>query len=184
MRCDVVVVMLASLSTPAAAQDEPVWVPTERLISVTAGVGNSMGWFGAQGERYLADERLSVFVGLGYTPGLDRGDPTGPTFAAGLRSFTSGIKHRAFVEGSVSQLLVANGPLDEGSRLYGPGVQGGYQFVSPRGFTLMASVGVGYALATPRGVAPWAAQLGLSLGYTWRRARSGGGGGPLDHRTK
>ena len=49
-----------------------------------------------QGERYFLDERLSVFVGLGYTPRLDQGDPTGPTFAAGLRSFTSGIKHRFF----------------------------------------------------------------------------------------
>ena len=59
-----------------------------------------MGWFGAQGERYFLDERLSVFVGLGYTPSLDQGDPTGPTFAAGLRTFTSGAKHRLFVEGS------------------------------------------------------------------------------------
>jgi hypothetical protein len=131
-----------------------------------------MGWFGAQGERYLADERLSIFVGLGFTPSLDQGDPTGPTFAAGIRTFTAGTKHRAFVEGSVSQLLVENSVLGDGGRLYGPGLQGGYQFVSTGGFTLMASLGVGYALAVRDGIDPWAGQVGLSAGYTWRRQRS------------
>jgi hypothetical protein len=38
------------------------------MVTVTAGVGNAMGWFGVQGERYFMDE------------------PDGPTFAAGLRS--------------------------------------------------------------------------------------------------
>ena len=148
--------------------------PAERLITLTAGVGNAMGWFGAQGERYFLDERLSIFVGLGYTPHLGQKDPTGPTFAAGLRSFTSGIKHRAFLEGGMSQLRVENRPEGGGDRYYGPGVQGGYQFVSTGGFTLMASVGLGYALAVRRGLDPWASQVGLSLGYTWRRARSDG----------
>jgi hypothetical protein len=148
--------------------------PAERLVTLTAGVGNAMGWFGAQGERYFLDERLSIFVGLGYTPQLDQKNPTGPTFAAGLRSFTSGIKHRAFLEGGVSQLLVEDRPEGGGARYYGPGVQGGYQFVSTGGFTLMASVGLGYALAVRRGLDRWASQVGLSLGYTWRRARSDG----------
>jgi hypothetical protein len=86
------------------------------------------------------------------------------------------------LEGSASQLLVETGGVDGGSRLYGPGVQGGYRFVSGGGFTLMASLGAGYALAVPQGVDPWATQVGLSLGYTWRRLRSGGG--PFDRRTK
>jgi hypothetical protein len=173
MRFGMSLALLAVLPSASLAQvDAPRMFPTERLISLTAGIGNSMGWFGAQGERYLADERLSVFVGLGYTPQLDPGDPTGPTFAAGLRSFTSGIKHRAFLEGAVSQILVETEPLGNGSRLYGPGVQGGYQYVSLGGFTFMASLGLGYALAAPRGVSPWGAQIGLGAGYTWRRPAS------------
>ena len=169
MRVRAIVALLVSLPGMLTAQVErPRIFPAQRVVSLTAGVGNAMGWFGAQGERYFADERLSVFVGLGYTPRLDRGDPTGPTFAAGVRSFTAGVKHRAFMEGAVSQVLVETGPLGGGSRLYGPGLQGGYQFVSLGGFTFMASLGVGYALAAPRGADPWGAQIGVGAGYTWR----------------
>lgn len=181
MRYRATLVLLLILPLPAVAQEEPSGpVPADRLVSLTAGVGNAMGWFGAQGERYVADERLSIYVGVGYTPRLDGGD-TGPTFAAGLRTFTSGVKHRAFVEGSVSQVLVETGTVNAGRRLYGPGVQIGYQFVSRGGFTLMASTGVGYALAGPRSADPWAAQVGVGVGYTWRR--SGMEGSPL-RRTK
>ncbi|MCI0372270.1 MAG: hypothetical protein L0214_13085 [candidate division NC10 bacterium] len=176
-----VITLLVGMTGIAGAQEAPVRVyPGERLVSLTAGVGNAMGWFGAQGERYLLDERLSIFVGLGYTPQIDPGDPTGPTFAAGLRSFTSGLRHRFFMEASASQLIVEPVGADGGRRLYGPGLQGGYQFVPAGGFTLMASVGAGYALGVPRGGDPWATQVGLGLGYTWRRpARVSG---PLDRR--
>lgn len=171
--------LLGGLCGSLAAQEVADRViPGERLISLTAGVGNSMGWFGVQGERYLADERLSIFLGLGYTPSLDQGDPTGPTFAAGLRAFTAGAKHRVFTEGSVSQLLVEAGG---DRRLYGPGLQGGYQFVSRGGFTLVASLGVGYALAVPTGMDPWASQVGVGLGYTWRRRTADG---PSDRRSR
>ena len=43
-----------------------------RVVTVTAGVGNAMGWLGAQGERYFGPDRLSVFVGAGYTPSTDQ----------------------------------------------------------------------------------------------------------------
>jgi hypothetical protein len=141
-----------------------------RAVTVTAGVGNAMGWFGAQGEHYIADQRMSLFVGLGYTPTLDQGHPTGLTFAGGLRGYTAGERHRAFLEGSVSQVLIETRLFGEGRRLYGPGVQGGYQFVSRGGFTFMASVGVGYAPAVDQGSRGWAGLLGLAVGYTWRRA--------------
>ena len=144
----------------------------DRRYTATAGVGNSLGWFGVQGERYMLDERLSIFLGVGYTPAVDAADPYGPTFALGLRSFTSGLKHRLFLEGSASQLVVAGGA---NARYYGPGAQAGYQFVSPGGFTLMASLGAGYALGVPRGGSAWASQVGLSLGYTWRRVPDPGG---------
>jgi hypothetical protein len=144
----------------------------QRRYTATAGVGNSLGWFGVQGERYFMDERLSIFLGVGYTPSVDAADPYGPTFALGIRSFTRGFKHRLFVEGSASQLVVESGGV---GRYYGPGAQAGYQFVSPGGFTLMASLGAGYALGVPRGGNGWASQVGLSLGYTWRRLPDPGG---------
>ena len=174
MRGEAFLTLLVSVTGIAAAQDPPRVYPGERLLSLTAGVGNAMGWFGAQGERYLLDERISVFVGLGYTPQLDPGDPTGPTFAVGLRSFTSGLRHRLFVETSASQVVVVTGGGQDGSRHYGPGLQTGYQFVSRGGFTFMASVGAGYALGVPRGLDPWATQVGLGLGYTWRRSHGAG----------
>ena len=41
-------------SLPAQASD-PL-----RVVTVTAGVGNAMGWYGAQGKRYFGPDRLSV----------------------------------------------------------------------------------------------------------------------------
>ncbi len=181
MRGRSVIILLVGVAGVAGAQEAPIQVyPGQRLISLTAGVGNAMGWFGAQGERYFLDERLSIFLGVGYTPQVDPGDPTGPTFAAGFRSFTSGLKHRLFLEASASQVLLETEGADGGRRLYGPGLQGGYQFVSAGGFTMMVSVGAGYALGVPRGGDPWATQFGLGLGYTWRRP--GKVSGPLDRR--
>lgn len=168
MRCAVLVLLFHILPLSLAAQVLSTSLP--RAVSVTAGVGNAMGWFGAQGEHYLADERVSVFVGLGYTPRFERGESRGVTFAGGLRGFTAGEKHRAFLEGSVSQLVLETGLFGPGRRLYGPGVQGGYQFVSRGGFTFMASVGVGYAPGVSQRAQGWAGLLGLAAGYTWRRA--------------
>ncbi len=116
MRIQAIVAFLVSLPGILTAQVErPRIFSAQRFMSLTAGVGNAMGWFGAQGERHSADKQLSMFIGLGYTSRLDRGDPTGPTFAAGVRSFTAGVKHRAFLEGGLSQVLVERGPLAGGS---------------------------------------------------------------------
>jgi len=166
--------VLQGLGRPLLGQTGPEWQPVgNRTYTATAGVGNSLGWLGVQGERYVLDERLSIFAGLGYAPGLG-GSSYRPTFAVGVRSFTSGYKHRLFVEASASRLVTTSaGPAD--GRYYGPGMQGGYQFVSPGGFTLMASLGAGYALGVPRGNDPWGTQVGLSLGYTWRRLPDSGG---------
>jgi hypothetical protein len=162
-----------AISSPLVAQTWSDSRPIgQRRYTATAGVGNSLGWFGVQGERYLLDERLSIFLGVGYTPSVEVADPYGPTFALGIRSFTKGLKHRLFVEGSASQLVVESGG---DGRYYGPGLQGGYQFVSPGGFTLMASLGAGYTLGVPRSGDHWATQVGLSLGYTWRRLPDQGG---------
>jgi hypothetical protein len=182
MRCITILPVLMTLPSLLLAQAAPApSLDSHRTYSVTAGVGNSLGWFGAQGERYFADERVSLFLGMGYTPSVDAGYATGPTFAGGIRTFTNGVKHRVFVEGSLSQLLVES-TLGGNSRYYGPGLQAGYQFVSGGGFTLMASAGAGRALGIAHGIDPWAMQVGLSLGYTWRRAPDAGGSS--DRRTK
>lgn len=140
-----------------------------RVVTVTAGVGNAMGWFGAQGERYFGPDRLSVFVGAGYTPSLDQYEPSGPTFAAGLRGYTAGFKHRGFLEASVSQLFTESNALEEGRMLYGPGLAAGYHYAARGGFTLMTSVGLGYAPGVEDGYTKVTALLNLGLGYTWRR---------------
>lgn len=141
----------------------------QRIATVTAGIGNTMGWLGLQGERYFAHERLSAFLGVGYTPSLDQGDASGATFAAGVRGFTTGVKHRGFFELSVSQLFIENGPTSDRRRLYGPGVEAGYQFASRGGFTAMLGLGVGYAPGVPDGESMFGSMIALGFGYTWRR---------------
>jgi hypothetical protein len=161
MRQAAVALVLAALAPPLAAQAD---VPGVRTVTVLTGVGNSMGWFGGQAERYFGD-RFSVFAGLGYTPPID-GVPSGITGAGGARIFTGGVKHRGFLELSVSQIAVESG-IDR--RYYGPGLQAGWQFVSRGGFTLMASGGLGHILANDVSY-PVQPILGLGVGYTWRRS--------------
>ncbi len=84
MRGAVLALLLAG-SVPALEAQEVATL--DRRATVLAGVGNSMGWFGAQGEKYFLGDRLSVFAGLGYTPDVD-GNPSGITVAGGLRGFT------------------------------------------------------------------------------------------------
>lgn len=149
------------------------------VATVTAGVGNSMGWLGAQGERYLARGRLSLFGGVGYTPEIDPGDPTGITFAGGLRGYTGGERHRGFLELSGSQVAVQTlrqsgsgtgngGQTLESKRLYGPGLQAGYQYMARSGFTAMVSGGAGYAVDATGSANEIQAMLNVGVGYTWR----------------
>lgn len=167
------------LPIPLSSQPPPAAVVASSPPRATllAGLGNSLGWFGIQGEAYFVTGRLSTFAGLGYTPDLEGNDPTGLTGAAGVRGYTGGVRHRAFVELGVSQVAVEvdlapqpNGSIGEtGRRLYGPGLQIGYQYMALRGFTAMVSTGVGYILADPPMFASrWQPLVGLGFGYTWR----------------
>ncbi len=166
--------LVISLSPlPAAGQEAGASPPVSpRVASLTAGVGNVMGWLGLHGEGYFARERLSGFVGLGYTPSVDEGDPSGPTFAVGLRGFTSGIKHRGFLALSLSQLAIETDPVENPRRFYGPGLEAGYQYVARGGFTFMASLGLGWAPGIPEGEKEVGEVLALGLGYTWRGTRN------------
>jgi hypothetical protein len=140
-----------------------------RVVTVTAGVGNAMGWLGAQGERYFGPDRLSAFVGAGYAPSTDQDEPSGPTFAAGLRGYTAGFRHRGFLEASVSQIFTQTHAVEPGRRLYGPGLAAGYQYAARGGFTLMTSLGLGYAPGVEGGYTKVGMLANLGLGYTWRR---------------
>ena len=131
-----------------------------------------MGWLGGQVERYVRNERLSLFGGAGYLPAFETGDTSGVAFAGGVRAYTSGVTHRVFLEGSVSMISVLTACFDACERYYGPGVQGGYQFVSRRGWTALASIGVGYAPGVPEAESGTSLLGGFGFGYTWRRPRS------------
>ena len=173
MRRLVLLLLLLSGRPLVLAGQEPTDAPRalQRVTTLVGGVGNSMGWIGLQGERYFARERLSLFLGAGYTPEIDPGTATGPAFAAGIRGFTPGIKHRGFLAVSVSQLYVEQ-TFDGTSarRFYGPGIEAGYQFTSRGGFTIMAALGLGYAPGVPDHAASNVGGMGeLGLGYTWRR---------------
>ena len=150
----------AQIATPT-----PIPLP---VATITGGIGNAMGWFGAQGESYFAHGRLSAFGGLGYTPRVDAFDPSGLTVAVGMRGYTGGRKNRGFAEVSGCQVATLSDPLQP-RRFYGPCVQLGYQFASRGGFTFVLSTGVGYALGAAGLGTRAQALVGLGLGYTWRR---------------
>jgi len=155
-------------STLCSAQSDAPNPTPLAVATVTGGVGNAMGWFGAQAERYFAHSRLSVFGGAGYTPALDDFDPSGLTVAAGLRGYTGGRKHRAFLEASACQVGIVSSSVAP-KRFYGPCGQLGYQFASRGVFTFMVSAGVGYALGAADYGGRTQGLVGLALGYTWRR---------------
>lgn len=168
-------VLLVALTGTARAQDVPE-TPGERRATVTVGLGNSMGWLGAQGERYFSGDRMSVFGGVGYVFELeDDGEvfASGAALAAGVRAYTRGRVHRGFVELSLScvstESAFAPARADDLSLYYGPGLQVGYQLAARGGFTFMASVGGGLALGDTNGQSRGALLLGLGIGKTWRR---------------
>ncbi len=150
------------------AQDSTLPSAHERVVTIVAGVGNDMGWVGLQGEYYLVGDRISVFGGLGYTPEADPGDPDGITPAVGVRGFTPGLRHRGFLEISITQIAIQTLPGGESSRHFGPGVQAGYQFSAVAGFTFLVSFGIGYAIGVDPSLNSVQALFGLGLGYTWR----------------
>jgi hypothetical protein len=145
MRVAIILSLIAVVSVDARAQTGIQKDPASRSMTVTAGAGNAMGALGLQAERYVRHERFSLFGGIGYWPRVDAADAAGVALAAGMRLFTTAPTHRGFVEFSVSALAADVDCFDDCHIHYGPGVQVGYQFVARRGFTALASTGVGFA---------------------------------------
>lgn len=168
MRLLILLALMLVRAPPCYGQPSDSVVSRSRSFTMTAGFGNAMGWLGLQGEKYLGGERVSVFGGLGYTPQVDEGDAHGMAVALGTRAYTTGVKHRGFIELSVSQLVSEKLCFDNCRRLYGPGVQVGYQFATRGGFTIEASVGLGYAPGARQGGSKVGGMAGLGFGYTWR----------------
>lgn len=152
------------LAVPLAAQ------APERQFTVLAGIGNSLGWFGGSLEAYLGSGRLTAYAGLGYTPSLESGDPSGVTLAGGLRYYTRGSRHRGYLEGGVGQIAI-DSPGDasiSGKRYYGPMAMVGYQHVGGSGFTQQLGVGIGFVTGADEVVAQTAYPVfTIGLGYTW-----------------
>ena len=113
-----VVLVLPSVALGQATADS---LPRPRFFTLAAGLGNSLGLIGLHAEKYFARSRLSVYAGLGYFPEDDPGDWSGAVAGAGLRGFTPGVKHRGFLDLSVSQLFVEQGCFDDCGTRYGPG---------------------------------------------------------------
>ena len=156
---------LAVAAAPASAQ-----TPSPPRITALVGAGHDMGWFGGQAEGYIL-QRLSLFAGLGYTPDIENDNPTGATFAFGVRQYAGGQRHRVFLQASVSQVMVTTrGETGSGERFYGPGIQAGYSFLAPGGLTALVSAGVGYALGLDAAESSddFATLFNVGIGYTWR----------------
>ncbi|MEZ4588903.1 MAG: hypothetical protein R2909_21230 [Gemmatimonadales bacterium] len=144
-------------------------------LTALGGIGNSFGWLGAQLERTTRSGRIGGFVGLGYVPEIDDGDPKGLAPAAGVRGYTKGKTHRGFLEAAVAVVALQTGGAPvlgsvESKKLYGPTVQAGYRLTTGGGFSLLVSGGVGVAVGASTLVADSSLQpvLGLGLGYAWR----------------
>lgn len=177
---NIAVVLLVVGAIPARAQsagERPFSAPA-RLATLSGGVGNALGWYGLEGEWFLAGGSAAVFVGAGYTPRSRRDDPSGLTGSAGVRVFTPGVTHRGFGEVSFSQIGLERASVlrPGGRQIYGPGAQIGYEYLARSGLTLALSGGLGYGLGIGYPANKWQPMLGLACGYTWRSRRGGGPG--------
>lgn len=137
-----------------------------RRATITAGLGNTFGWLGAAGEYYLMDGHASAVIGLGYWPFEDY---RGIAYAAALRRYIGGRKHRLFVEGSWSGVYKSErydpsaGTIRTDTH-YGPGASVGYQYTAGSGFTFIVGGGAGWEPEF-RDISTI---ITLGVGYTWK----------------
>lgn len=173
MRVVTLILLALAVAAPIRAQSEAAAdeAPSPRRTALlftleNTLVGDPPGWFGGQVELPVAGERLSAFGGLGYTPELpERGDPSGLSFAVGMRGYHSvAVPHRFYFEVSFRQVGTGLGEL-----LHGPALQAGYRYTADEGFTLLVSGGVGYAIDEdrPRIGDDFEPLMSLALGYAW-----------------
>lgn len=146
-------------------------------LSGYTGIGNSLGWFGIQAEKYLSDGKYSAFGGFGYYPSDHISTSGGTAFAVGFRIFSEVSNQRYFGEASYSMLAYRGIYFGNDIKYYGPGAQIGYQVIGdgrqsflslvlPEGLTLLASAGLGYADVQELGESNIHFVFGVSVGYS------------------
>ena len=179
MRSMLLAVACALVPTVVTAQAPAEPTAPSHSVTILAGGGNSLGWWGVQAERYLARGAFSAFVGVGRDGDLTHlSSNDNFAFAGGVRAYTSGTENRLFAELSVSQVVAdvsIRATVDPSAYpfvrtpRYGPGLQVGYQHISHGGFTLMLSAGYGYALGLRSTSDQRAGQpmAGFGIGYTF-----------------
>ena len=147
----------AGVSSPVLAQEADLDQPADRRLTIMAGLGNTFAGLGGTAEYWFV-RQASVVGGLGVGVG------TGVEAALGLRLFTAGPRHRAFLEAVYAPMAVYQGPMDE-TVYYGPGLSVGYHYTSRGGFSALIGIGAGIAPAVD------AVELvgNLGFGYTWGR---------------
>jgi len=184
MRAGIIVIvsMVARVALAEGADPVPVHRET-RLAGMTLGGGSSVPGLGISAEKYLREGRVSFFGGVGYIPHSQDGrGAAGTGVAGGLRAYSRGRVHRAFVEASFSPVAVEVAP--EGSSVsgekfsYGPGVSVGYSMVRQSGFTVMVSAGAGQGVTGPSDLHSTQFLSTIAVGHTWvrRQPRSVRGG--------
>ena len=161
------VALSLALAVPAALGAQGAESEADRSTTVLAGVGHSFGWLGGNVSVYLL-ERWSAYAGLGYTPEVEAGHPTGVTWAVGARLYRHSPPHQLFLGLGYAQIFTVSvaAPDAEGTREYGPTVTGGYQYTAGSGFTFLGGLGLGYAVGSDLD-APFSVSVDLGVGYTW-----------------
>jgi opacity protein-like surface antigen len=139
------------------AQDADLQDPGDPRLTVMAGLGNTFAGLGGTVE-YRFSRETSVVGGLGV------GLANGVDAAGGLRLFTPGVRHRAFLEAVFAPMAVSTGPFDD-KVYYGPGLSAGYGYTSGGGFSALIGIGAGWATT----VETVELVVNVGLGYTWRR---------------
>jgi hypothetical protein len=144
-------------ASPLLGQEAGVEELDNPRLTVMAGLGNTFGGLGGTVE-YRFSRQTSVVGGLG------SGLRDGVEAAAGLRLFTPGVRHRAFLEAVYAPMAVSLGFADE-KVYYGPGLTAGYGYTAASGFSALIGFGAGWAHA----IRSWELVGNLGVGYTWRR---------------
>jgi hypothetical protein len=154
--------LLTILSTaPFAAAGHAQSGPVAKQASIMGGVGNSFGGMGGALEFFPQPGRLALLAGVGYFPSSSG---VGAAFAGGMRVYTRGSRHQAYVEGGVAPLALSRGPFGDHLR-YGPAFSLGYRYTGSGGFSVLLAGGAGWAPSL-QATEP---VLNLGFGYSWRR---------------
>jgi len=126
-------------------------------FTLSAGLGNSFGGVGGNGEVYLFGGRVGLVAGLGFVVQAGfGGTETSTTIAGAVRGNSSNRPSRWLLE-------VAGGKYLGEDTHYGPALLVGRQWIRPSGLTWLLDAGAGLGVDDA-----WHPALNIGIGYTWR----------------